>query len=104
VQDRLQVREQDLERLNQALKARDSESRRAGEDHTSDKMSLILEVERLNRDLAHYEADLDHARSELDRKEDALRQHEAETASLVGGPASRPSGTLLTFLYYPACQ
>lgn len=83
VQDRLQVREQDLERLNEVLQNRDEQAKRQGDDHTSDRMSLILEVERLNRDLAHYEADLDHARAELDRKEDELRQRDLEAATLV---------------------
>lgn len=83
VQDRLAVREQDLERLNQVLQNRDEQAKRQGDDHTSDRMSLILEVERLNRDLAHYEADLDHARAELDRKEEELRQRDLEAATLV---------------------
>lgn len=83
VQDRLAVREQDLERLNQVLQNRDEQAKKQGDDHTSDRMSLILEVERLNRDLAHYEADLDHARAELDRKEEELRQRDLEAATLV---------------------
>ena len=82
-QDRLQVRDQDLARLNQALQNVDTESKRAGESHTSDRMSLTLNVERLNRDLARHEADLDHARSELERKEDVLRQREKEVDTLV---------------------
>lgn len=90
VQDRLQVREQDLERLNEVLQNRDEQAKRQGDDHTSDRMSLILEVERLNRDLAHYEADLDHARAELDRKEDELRQRDLEAATLVN-PTRLPS-------------
>lgn len=84
VQDRLQVREQDLERLNQVLQNRDEEAKKQGDDLTSDRMSLILAVERANRDLAHYEADLDHARAELNLKEEELRQRDLEAATLVG--------------------
>lgn len=89
--DRLEVREEDLARLNSVLQDLESHNKRADEDHTSSKMSLILEVERINRDLAHYEADLDHARSRLERKDEELRQKDMETATLVRR-SSRLSG------------
>lgn len=83
LQDRLEAREQDIDRLNQVLQNRDTETKKIGESHTSDRMSLILEVERLQRDAAHYEVDLDHARSELARRDEELRQRDMENATLV---------------------
>lgn len=84
--DRLSVREQDLARMNDALNSRDLEVKKVGESHSSDRMALKLEVERLHRDLAHYEADLDHAKAEVSEKEEKLRQGEMEAAMLVRGP------------------
>lgn len=81
--DRLQVREQDLARLNGVLQDREKQVKKAGDDHTSDRLSLVLEVERLSRDLAHYEADLDRAKSDLERKEEDLRHRNLEAATLV---------------------
>lgn len=82
-QDRLAVREADLERVSAALRDRENENKRADQTIRDDKMSLVLEVERLNRDLAHYEADLDHARAELERKQEELRKRDMEAATLV---------------------
>jgi chromosome segregation ATPase len=94
--DRLQVREQDLSRMNNVLQDRERQVKKAGDDHTSDRLSLVLEVERLSRDLAHYEADLDHAKSDLEKKEEELRQRSMEAATLVSARQDFPRSAVLT--------
>lgn len=55
-----------------------------GDEHTSDRFSLELEIDRLKRDLARCEDDLDAARDDLERREKQSRQQEVELAELVG--------------------
>lgn len=71
-----------MERLSQALSDLETNNKRVDQSHNSDRMSLVLEVERLHRDIAHHEADLDHARAQLEQREDDLRRKDLEVATL----------------------
>jgi hypothetical protein len=54
-----------------------------GDEHTSDRFSLELEIDRLKRDLARCEDDLDAARDDLVRREEQSRQQEMEMSEMV---------------------
>ncbi len=54
-----------------------------GDEHTSDKISLEMEVDRLKRNLERSEAELAGAHDELDRLERVLNERESEIHDLV---------------------
>ncbi|EPQ30611.1 uncharacterized protein PFL1_02135 [Pseudozyma flocculosa PF-1] len=78
----LATSKQDVQNLQDALRAKENESFRMGQSQANDKYSLELEIDRLKRDLARCEADLERARKEIDRKDDALREKEDALARL----------------------
>ncbi|KAL0947804.1 hypothetical protein HGRIS_013877 [Hohenbuehelia grisea] len=65
----LNQRETDLDAVQSALQSVETESKRAGETHTTARFSLQLEVDRLKRDVERLEDELSRARKELDERE-----------------------------------
>ena len=54
-----------------------------GDERTSAKHGLELEIERMERDLVALEVDLAKAREEVERGEGRLRQRDIEMAAMV---------------------
>ena len=54
-----------------------------GETHSTNRFSLELEVDRLRRDLARCEDDVERLKKEVDAREDRLREKELELDRLV---------------------
>jgi len=81
--DRVAQRDRDLLSVQTALRSLETERRKLGVEHTSDRFSLELEMERVKRDLAAAEDELDRARGEVDAREETLRQRDLERAQLV---------------------
>ncbi|KAJ3743052.1 hypothetical protein DFH05DRAFT_1499088 [Lentinula detonsa] len=69
----LTQRETDLEAVQNALQMIETESKRAGETHSTARFSLQLEVDRLKRDLERLEDELSRARAELSDKDNKGR-------------------------------
>lgn len=82
-QSLLTQRESDLAALQSALNGLESESKRAGESHTTAQFSLQLEVDRLRRDLERVESELDRARKDLAARDSRWRERDGETDTLV---------------------
>jgi chromosome segregation ATPase len=70
-------READLAAIHNTMKKLESESKKAGEVHTTDRFSLELELDRLKRDVSRLEDELSRARKDLDDKDDKLRDKES---------------------------
>ncbi|GAW01733.1 Anucleate primary sterigmata protein B [Lentinula edodes] len=68
-QSLLTQREADLQAVQTALQTLETESKRAGETHSTAQFSLQLEVDRLKRDLERLEAELSRARADLNDKD-----------------------------------
>lgn len=77
--DRVSERDRDLASVQNALHGLENERQRAGDEHTSDRFSLELEIERVKRDLQRAEVDLDQARRDLTKRD-------LEVAEMVGSP------------------
>ncbi|KAK0189739.1 hypothetical protein F5146DRAFT_1139206 [Armillaria mellea] len=67
-----------------ALRTLESESKRAGETHSTAQFSLQLEVDRLKRDLERVEDELGRARKELDERESKGRDRDGDLDKLHG--------------------
>jgi chromosome segregation ATPase len=59
------MRDRDLASVQSALRSLEDERRKLGDDHTSDRFSLELEIERVKRDLEQCEDELDRAKEDL---------------------------------------
>ncbi len=81
--DRVAVRDRDLLSVQNALRSLEDERRKLGDEHTSDRYSLELEMDRVKRDLMVVEDELDRARADVDAREETLRQRDLERAQLV---------------------
>lgn len=81
--DRVAVRDRDLLSVQNALRSLEDERRKLGDEHTSDRYSLELEMDRVKRDLMVVEEELDRARADVDAREETLRQRDLERAQLV---------------------
>lgn len=95
------TRKQDVQNLQDALRAKENESFRLGQSSANDKYSLELEIDRLKRDLSRCETDLDRARRDLERKDDLLRQKEdvlLKTQSDLRSSQARIAATTQTCL------
>lgn len=79
----LEQREQDLNAVQAALQGLESEKRKLGESATTDRFSLELEVDRLKRDLARCQTELDLATEDVKDKERRRRESEAALDKLV---------------------
>jgi chromosome segregation ATPase len=75
-QSLLDQRNAEYQAVKDALHTLETESKRAGETHTTSKFSLQLEVDRLQRDLERLEGDLSRARRDLDEKDDKNRDRD----------------------------
>lgn len=80
----LTQREADLVDVQTALRSLEAESRRAGENHTTDRFSLQLEVDRLRRDVERLEDELTRARRDADDREGKVRDKEGVLDKLHG--------------------
>ncbi len=83
-QSLLSQRETDLQAVQTALRTLESESKRAGETHTTAQFSLQLEVDRLKRDLERVEDELNRARKELNERESKGRDRDGDLDKLHG--------------------
>ena len=75
-QSLLDQRSMEYQAVKDALQTLETESKRAGETHTTSKFSLQLEVDRLQRDLERLETDLARARRDLDEKDNKGRDRD----------------------------
>ena len=91
--DRVAQRDRDLSSVQNGLRTLEDERRKLGDEHTSDRFSLELELDRVKRDLAAAEGELDRAKGEVDASEKSSRQRELERSQLV---------RLLSFACYPS--
>lgn len=82
-QRNMEAKEADIRKLQDALNGLESESRKAGEDHTSNQFSLELELERIKGDLVRCEDDLEKERREMDHRDERARDREMRLANLV---------------------
>lgn len=97
VKSLLAVRESDLQSLQDALNGLEASSRRQGEESTTDRFALELELDRTKRDLSRCQEDLKKLAAELEGKNKALREKEMELATLVGLRLIRDQRVELTF-------
>ncbi|WWD18405.1 hypothetical protein CI109_102855 [Kwoniella shandongensis] len=81
--DRVALRERDLASVEHALRDLEDERRKIGDDHTSDRFGLELEIERVKRDLERCEDELEVARRELDGRDERLRSRDIEVARML---------------------
>jgi chromosome segregation ATPase len=72
----LKQRESDLAEVQSVLSKAETESRRAGESATSDRLSLNLELDRARRDLARLEEELARVKKDLEDRENRWRERE----------------------------
>ncbi|KAH8827898.1 hypothetical protein DL96DRAFT_1124588 [Flagelloscypha sp. PMI_526] len=79
----LRQREADLEAIRSALRDQENANRKAGDEATTARFSLQLEVDRLKRDLERVEDDLARARRDLDDKDSSSRQWNADIDRLT---------------------
>jgi hypothetical protein len=63
------IRDQDLASVQSALRNLEDERRKLGDEHTFDRFSLELEIERVKRDLIHAEDQLEQARRDLTKRD-----------------------------------
>ncbi|WVR06279.1 hypothetical protein IAU60_003309 [Kwoniella sp. DSM 27419] len=81
--DRVAARDRDLASVEAALRSLQDERQKAGDEHTSDRYGLELELERVKRDLDRCEDELESVRRELERREDGLRSRDIEAARML---------------------
>ena len=81
--DRLTERDRDLLSVQGALQSLEDERRKLGDEQTSDRSSLELEMNRVKRDLTAAKDELKRARGEVDGSEEKLRQRDLERAQLL---------------------
>lgn len=84
VETALAQREADLQAIQQALSARDADARREGDEATSARFSLQLELDRFKRDCQRLEDDLVRARRDRDDRDDTRRERDAQLDRLHG--------------------
>ncbi|KDQ59921.1 hypothetical protein JAAARDRAFT_127047 [Jaapia argillacea MUCL 33604] len=72
----LTQREDDLGKVQAALQGVEQETRKLGDEHTTARFSLQLEVDRLKRDLERLEDELSRARKELDERDGRNRDRD----------------------------
>jgi septal ring factor EnvC (AmiA/AmiB activator) len=59
------LRDKDLASVQAALRGLEDDRKKLGDEHTSDRFSLELEIERVKRDLEQCEDELDRAKADL---------------------------------------
>ncbi|KAH8114261.1 hypothetical protein DFH11DRAFT_1877990 [Phellopilus nigrolimitatus] len=78
----LTQRDADLADVQAALRAVEAESRKLGENHTTDRFSLQLEVDRMRRDIDRLEEELRRARVELGARDAKTRDRDNDVDRL----------------------
>lgn len=81
--DRVAMRDRDLASVQNALRGVEDERRKLGDEQSSGRQSLELEIQRLHRDFTRCEDELDRAREELRDREQALHDRDLELAELM---------------------
>lgn len=67
--DRVSLRDKDLASVQAALRGLEDDRKKLGDEHTSDRFSLELEIERVKRDLEQCEDELDRAKADLHNRD-----------------------------------
>ena len=73
----LDQRNMEYQAIKDSLQTLETETKRAGETHTTAKFSLQLEVDRLQRDLVRLESDLARARKDLEERDNKGRDRDS---------------------------
>ncbi|RSH89332.1 hypothetical protein EHS25_002444 [Saitozyma podzolica] len=84
--DRVSLRDKDLASVQTALRGLEDDRKKLGDEHTSDRFSLELEIERVKRDLEQCEDELDRAKADLhdrDVEYGQLLERQRELESLI---------------------
>jgi chromosome segregation ATPase len=81
--ERVAMKDADLVSVQNLLRSVEDQHRKLGDERSSDQRSLELEIDRLKRDLAQYEDELERARDELQQREQALHARDMEVADLM---------------------
>ncbi|KAH9815255.1 hypothetical protein DFH28DRAFT_969151 [Melampsora americana] len=79
---RLEAREEDVEKMQAALKTVETESFRINESQSHDRFSLELEIERLHRDLANAAKDLSEAKLDVSKAQNESRSLNSKVITL----------------------
>lgn len=83
----LAIREQDMEKLQDALNGLESSTQRLGESHTNDRFSLTVEMDRVKRDLVRCQEALETAKSQSEQRDEMIRERDMDLATLVRRPS-----------------
>ncbi|SCZ97806.1 BZ3501_MvSof-1269-A2-R1_Chr7-2g09322 [Microbotryum saponariae] len=78
----LDAREVDIQKLQDALNGLESSTRRLGESHVNDRFALDIECDRLKRDLARCEQELQLAKEDLEDRTASIRAKDMTLATL----------------------
>ena len=79
----------DLQKLQNALRDQADQSQRLGQSHVHDKYALELEIDRLKRQVASLERELEAAAKSVERKEDLIKERDAAFIKAVSHAADR---------------
>lgn len=81
--ERINLRDRDLSQVERKLHDLEDERRKLGDEHTSNRFGLELEIDRVKRDLQRCEDELDIAKRELEKRNENLRDRDIELATMV---------------------
>ena len=81
--DRVTQRDRDLSVVQGTLRSLETEKRKLGDEGSTARHGLELEIDRVERDLLSAEDDLQRAREEVERGEERLRQKDLELSNMV---------------------
>ncbi|WWC88754.1 uncharacterized protein L201_003667 [Kwoniella dendrophila CBS 6074] len=81
--ERVLQRDKDLNVVENALRSLEDERKKLGDEHTSDRFGLELELERLQRDLSRTEDELELLRNDLNDREEGLRERDLDLARML---------------------
>lgn len=90
---RVSERDRDLQSVQNVLRGLQDERQKLGDEHTSDRFSLELEIERVKNDLQRAEVDLDQARKDLTKRDlDVAAMVRPLLTHLTGNELTRVDG------------
>ncbi|OWT40032.1 hypothetical protein C362_02530 [Cryptococcus neoformans Bt1] len=81
--ERINLRDRDLSQVERKLHDLEDERRKLGDEHTSNRFGLELEIDRVKRDLQRCEDELDIAKRELEKRNENLRDRDIELATML---------------------
>ncbi|EAL21033.1 hypothetical protein CNBD4090 [Cryptococcus deneoformans B-3501A] len=81
--ERIDLRDRDLSQVERKLHDLEDERRKLGDEHTSNRFGLELEIDRVKRDLQRCEDELDIAKRELEERNENLRDRDIELATML---------------------